>query len=138
MEVHGVPEPDIRSCNRGKVPAVQPFSLCPSQLDDLFRVPSERRPDYVDRISCFSSVSAAVHPVIAFEVTDDRLDFDPLLERSSEPGLLAVRMRLSPLLGNRYPFCSPPPPAVLLLCEGLIKTPISGDIVGALSGVPRQ
>jgi hypothetical protein len=74
--------------------------------------------------------------MITLEVTDDPLDLDSLLECSSKPRFLAVRMRLFPLLGNRYPFCPPSPQAVLLILEGLIKTPISGDIARALSGVP--
>jgi len=126
----------IRSCLQGQGCSIQPFSLCSGQLGDLFRFPCKRCPDHVDRISCLPSVSTPIHSVIAFEVTDDRFDLDPLHECSSEPGLLAVRMWLFPFLRNRYPFCSPSLPAVLLLLNGLIKTPISGDIIRGLTGVP--
>jgi hypothetical protein len=36
-------------------------------------------PDHIDRIPRFTSTSTTIHPVLALEMTDDRLDLNPLL-----------------------------------------------------------
>ena len=101
-------------------PGEWPFSLCPGELADLFRVRGERRPDHVDRVPRFAALSAPVHPVIALEMANGGLDLDPLPGRPPETGPLAVGMGTLPFLGDGHSLCFPWPPAVLLLLERLI------------------
>jgi hypothetical protein len=125
----------IRSCRQEKDLSALPFHLFADQLGYLFRIPGERCPDHIDRIPRFSSVSASVHPMIAFKMVDDGLDLDPLLERLAEPGFLAIRMGMLPFLGNRHSHDSLSPPAVLLSLEGLVKPPVSRHILRAATDV---
>lgn len=73
--------------------------------------------------------------MIAFEMADDGLNLDPLLERFPEPRLLAVRMRMLPFLGNRHSPYAPSPPAVLLPLEGLVKPPVGSHVLRAATDV---
>ena len=70
-------------------------------------------------------------------MADDGLDLDPLLERLPEPGFMAVGMGAFPFfVGIAILICAPPPPAVLLLPEGLVKTPIGSHLLRCSAGVP--
>ena len=82
----------LRSCRQGKGLFVLPFFPLHGEVGDLFRVPGERRPYHINRISRRTPISAPIHPMIAFQMTDNRLDLDPLLGRPPEPTLFAVRM----------------------------------------------
>lgn len=73
--------------------------------------------------------------MVALEITDVRLDLDPLSECLTEPGFMAVRMGSFSFHGDHHPFCSPASPAVLLLLEGLVEILIGGHLLGASPGV---
>ena len=90
-------------------------------MDDLFRIPGDGCPRHICCNARFPLVSAAAHAMIILEVTDHRLDLDPLPERFAEPGLPAVRMGLLPLLGNGDSLDPPLPAAVLLFFVRRIK-----------------
>jgi hypothetical protein len=70
------------------------FFLLSVETDDLFRASGYGCPGNVDGVAHNSLVATAVHVMVGLEVTNDRLDFGPLFQRSFEPWLCAVRMRL--------------------------------------------
>ncbi len=84
-------------------------------MNNLFRVPGECCPYHIDCVTYCSLVPAPIQPVIAFEMSDKRLDLYPLPEGFPEPGFLVVWMGILSFLGYGYALNSPSPPAILLL-----------------------
>jgi len=127
--------PPFSSCCFQKLPFtpfVLPFFL---KTDHFFQVPGHGGPHHVAGIPLISSVAAAVHPVVRFEMPNDRLGPVANTLVATKPGLVEARMASRSLARNGQTLHTPAPSAPLHGILSLVKSPVPGDLIDGPSGV---